>query len=80
MGIGHDSFTGASDGASAHPASHGNRGLVYAGRKPGEQVTEIAGQVRARTGERDARNATVTCTTAVKYSLDCEGDLPHRDA
>ncbi len=53
---GDDPPAGSADGAPTHPAQSGDRGLVHPGRQPSEEIVEVAGQVRAGTGEGDRFN------------------------
>jgi len=48
-----DALAGPTNGSPRHPTQPGDRRLVHPRRQPRDEVVEVAGQVRARAGERD---------------------------
>jgi hypothetical protein len=74
---GDDTFTRPPDRAPRHPTEPRDRGLVGAGRQPRHQVIEVAGQMRARAGERDRLGDDTVDRATQPTELRVDPDPPH---
>ena len=74
-----DTFAGPANGAPRHPTQASDRGLVHPGRQPPEQIIEIAGQMRARSSERNLLDDHTMCRATQPPQRATHLDLPHAE-